>query len=307
MKQLNPTPLKQQYWSEVEKRIQKVFNKIYADLFELIRPETELYNSTSITSAIAKSKIYYVNGNFIGKFNSSLTKELREIGAVFDSKSKTWKLPESELPIHIQSSIVQKQAEMATMQNKAVAIIDSIDVNQIIDDSDIKKTYESSIQKMSNDIDKSIGIKVSITDKQREIIAKEWSDNLDLYIKKFTQENISQLREDVQKNVERGQRAENLVKSIQSRYNVTKSKAQFLARQETSLLMSKMRKTRYKDAGLQKYKWSTSHDERVRDMHRELDGKIYFWDSPPIVNNKGERAHPGEDFNCRCNAIPIIE
>ena len=42
-------------------------------------------------------------------------------------------------------------------------------------------------------------------------------------------------------------------------------------------------------------------------MHKDLDGKIFEFANPPITNEKGDRNNPGEDWQCRCEAIPIVE
>jgi SPP1 gp7 family putative phage head morphogenesis protein len=52
------------------------------------------------------------------------------------------------------------------------------------------------------------------------------------------------------------------------------------------------------------YIWVTSHDERVRKMHRALDGRTFSWNDPPITNPQGEANHPGQDYNCRC--VPVL-
>jgi SPP1 gp7 family putative phage head morphogenesis protein len=118
---------------------------------------------------------------------------------------------------------------------------------------------------------------------------------------------VSALREKVEKSFIAGQRAESLEDFIKDRFSVSENKSRFLARQEMSLASSKFRENRYKQAGVQYYKWSTSKDERVRDSHAELDGRIFNFDDPPIVDKAtGSRANPGEWFNCRCVAIPVI-
>lgn len=48
------------------------------------------------------------------------------------------------------------------------------------------------------------------------------------------------------------------------------------------------------------YVWRTQHDERVRTSHRVNDGRIFSWSDPP------PSGHPGEDYNCRCEAVPYI-
>lgn len=48
------------------------------------------------------------------------------------------------------------------------------------------------------------------------------------------------------------------------------------------------------------YVWRTQHDERVRTSHRVNDGRIFSWSDPP------PSGHPGEDYICRCEAVPYI-
>ena len=140
-------------------------------------------------------------------------------------------------------------------------------------------------------------------------IAKEYSRNMELYIKDWTEENIIKLREMIMQKTLAGQRYEGIVSSIQETYQVSQSKAKFLARQETNLLATKLKETRYLDAGVDAYKWSCvkgSAKHPVRPMHKKLDGKEFSWNNPPIVDDKGNRKNPGEDYNCRCIAIPIV-
>ena len=46
------------------------------------------------------------------------------------------------------------------------------------------------------------------------------------------------------------------------------------------------------------YIWYTMGDSKVRSEHAKRHGKIFKWDIPP------QGGHPGEDYNCRCLAIP---
>ena len=64
---------------------------------------------------------------------------------------------------------------------------------------------------------------------------------------------------------------------------------------------------RQRQLGVTEYRWITSRDGRVRPRHRELDKTVHRWDLPPVVDVKtGRRAHPGQDYACRCTASPII-
>ncbi len=46
--------------------------------------------------------------------------------------------------------------------------------------------------------------------------------------------------------------------------------------------------------------WRSLRDDKVRSSHQENDGWIFAWENPPATG------HPGEDYNCRCEAVPYI-
>ena len=82
---------------------------------------------------------------------------------------------------------------------------------------------------------------------------------------------------------------------------MSESRAELIARDQTLKLNGAITKARQTSAGVNSYTWNTSHDDRVRESHAALDGQIISWDAPP------EAGHPGEDFQCRCVPIPVIE
>lgn len=51
----------------------------------------------------------------------------------------------------------------------------------------------------------------------------------------------------------------------------------------------------------ERYVWRTRGDGKVRLEHRRNEGRIFRWDDPP------DTGHPGEDYNCRCEAEPYYE
>ncbi len=117
------------------------------------------------------------------------------------------------------------------------------------------------------------------------------------------------LRMKVQENVLAGNRYEGLVSDITKSFNVTASKAKFLARQETKLMTTKLKEDRYKEAGISEYKWvcvTGSKNHPVRPMHKKNNGMIFSFDNPPTVDENGSRKNPGQDYNCRCMAVPIV-
>lgn len=120
-------------------------------------------------------------------------------------------------------------------------------------------------------------------------------------------DQISEVSELVRDAVRTGRRVEDLAEDIEARFGVSTSRARLIARDQVLKANSAMTQTRMTAAGVSRYRWSTSRDERVRPMHRELEGQIFNWSDPPITNEKGDRNHPGEDINCRCVPVAVLD
>lgn len=105
----------------------------------------------------------------------------------------------------------------------------------------------------------------------------------------------------------RGARVETLAGEIAERYGVSDSRAELIARDQTLKANAELTRVRHEAAGIERYAWSTSRDERVRPMHQDLEGTIHAWDDPPVTNERGDRNHPGQDVSCRCVAIPVLD
>ena len=84
------------------------------------------------------------------------------------------------------------------------------------------------------------------------------------------------------------------------------SKTSFWARDQASKFFGETTKIRQEAAGIKGYIWRSVGDNKTRDMHLVLEGTYHDWGNPPVVNDKGKRAHPGEDYNCRCWAEPAL-
>ena len=118
-----------------------------------------------------------------------------------------------------------------------------------------------------------------------------------------------------------GLRVEEIRRQVQEAAGVSESRAELIARDQVLKLNGELTQLRQRQAGVTQYEWSTSRDERVRGTpggkwptpaggggnHFDLEGKTFSWTDPPVVDTRtGRTAHPGEDFQCRCVAIPVI-
>jgi len=316
------------YYDKIEKRIKELFKKeFYYPLLNLLDVEKKIINSVddNLKKAIMSGKIYYSNGKFHGKFTSSISKQLVKYGAEWNKKDSTYSIKIEDLPMDIRSSISLSQRRYDERLNGIDKKLSNFDINSMLSKLNIAPIFDENINKVDKTFEesiKSITVVPRLSKNQRSRIAQEWQNNLELYIKNFADEQTRDLRKKVQDNVfVKGNRRESLIKGFMESYNVTENKAKFWARQETNLLMAKYKETKYTEAGVNEYEWRCVHMPHqpspnaiykageVRYSHGILEGKIFSWKDPPVTTPPGQsqrRNNPGQDYNCRCFALPIV-
>lgn len=154
-----------------------------------------------------------------------------------------------------------------------------------------------------------------------DVLAAE--PNLRPHVENFVEENValikslpSKLFDEVEQRVLAGVRAgtrhEELAQEIATRFEVSESRAELVARDQVLTFYGKLNETRQKALGVDGYIWSCSMDERVRGRpdgkypnsehnHWAREGRRYLWSEPPADG------HPGTPVNCRCVAAPDLE
>jgi SPP1 gp7 family putative phage head morphogenesis protein len=300
--------LKEPFYSPIEKSMLEFFYKaFYEPILKAAEIPLARFNEASaLLAAIRSGRVQYHEGVFSGKFGADISRELSSF-ARFDSRSNVWRgnpgpdikgvavianAKRKELIGRIQESIDNASA---TIDQTIATLAFGADLPLFAMDQDIRKDLYD------------IGIIPELTPATEEYLRENYSESQRLNIKNWAPDQITRLRGMVQKIQTNGD-ISNIRALILAEWGTTAAKAQFLARQETSLFFSKLGLQRAGDAGVRRYRWSTSHDERVRISHRHLDKAIIHFDFPPIVDSKtGRRAHAGEDFNCRCGKIWILE
>lgn len=174
-----------------------------------------------------------------------------------------------------------------------------------------KLTRKLTIDEWKNVVSRTLGIDLMDDyyngEFYREILDR-WIDQNVSLIKSIPYDCLNEMQAITQKGFVDGRTITDISKDIQKAYSVSRSKALFIARDQMAKLNSEITQHQQRDAGVNRYIWSTSGDERVRESHAALDGKVFSWDSPPVVDKRtGRRAHPGEDYQCRCVALPLFD
>lgn len=307
----------------MEAQLKTIFYQIvFAPLVEILRkasPQMKevsaLLNAAnspnSLLLAIRTGRVQYASGVFSGDFSVAISKELRLMGATFDHRSKVYRAAVDQVPASVRVEAANYNLIAKGTHQEVLHQLNEIqkNLNQIAEQKDIDADETlRRIDKGFQTSAKLLEVQPKITAERAAELARDYNKNMKIYITDFSKQSIVALREVVEKNAQQGYRFDKLTEMIRHRYGVTANKARFLARQETSLFMAKYRKQRFDQAGVRRYKWSTAHDERVRDSHKHLDGRVFSYDQPPITDRSaGTRNNPGEDFNCRCVDIPLLE
>jgi SPP1 gp7 family putative phage head morphogenesis protein len=310
MRYLTPLRVKPSYVDAVEKLLNEIFTDIiFKPLATAGAFDLENSREDPLVQAIIRGKIVYSDGVFTGSFNAQISKIFKDLEAKFDKRSKAWTI--DDLPAALQLAIAAAEAREKAQKEDVLRVIDGMSaaMRERLEEKKVAGTYSWALRHTDADFRRTVRkltVAPKLTEEQREGIANQWGRNLELYIKDFTEKQTLDLRKMVSDYKATGGRAGALADIIQRQYQISRNKAKFLAHQETSLMMASFHEQRYKDVGIHRYKWSTSHDSHVRPDHKLLDGRIFTWDSPPVSDRAtGRRANPAQDYGCRCVAIPV--
>jgi SPP1 gp7 family putative phage head morphogenesis protein len=175
----------------------------------------------------------------------------------------------------------------------------------------IRKSVESTaLKEWSKAVKRTLGIDLFTDyyrgDTYRQLVDQWVRDNVDL-ISKIPDETVGRMRDTVFQGWYEGKSSKTIAAEMQRQYGIERRRAELIAVDQTAKLNSQITQYQQREAGVEEYIWSTCRDKSVRQRHRELHGKKFRWDEPPVVDVKNNRrCHPGEDYRCRCVAIPVF-
>ena len=148
-------------------------------------------------------------------------------------------------------------------------------------------------------------------DAQSKKIAQDYTYNMEFWVRKWEAKNITLMRQDILKMVQEGARVPRIREYFEKRWNVAKSKAQFLAVNESHLAGSVIKATNYQMMGCNSFKWGRSSSKEKRILHEHYYGKTFEFDKPPVIDEElGITGLPRQIWNCKCHMLivpPTVE
>jgi SPP1 gp7 family putative phage head morphogenesis protein len=139
-----------------------------------------------------------------------------------------------------------------------------------------------------------------IHDPSAESAASHWIEQNTRLIKTLPKIMVDRIENVFKDESHKGLRIEEISDAIVKVQATTRNHANFIARDQTSKLVSSVEKARCLHLGFEEYYWRTSLDVRVREAHVKLEGKVFTF----LQGNNG--IHPGMPYNCRCTREPIL-
>jgi SPP1 gp7 family putative phage head morphogenesis protein len=133
------------------------------------------------------------------------------------------------------------------------------------------------------------------------------------YIKTIPQTMAERITAMAAKEAQAGRRTDEIIKAIHGQApHLAHWQAMRIARTEVAKAQSTVTKVRAQQIGIDQYVWRTAQDQRVRSSHKHMEGVICRYSDPPAPERlDGEKSQghygPGEIYNCRCYAEPVID
>lgn len=163
-------------------------------------------------------------------------------------------------------------------------------------DADLKKILKKS----------GIAVEFKLTKPMKEILSSIVNENVTL-IKSIPQQYLNQVEGATYRAVSAGRDLEELFKAVQNTHQVTKKRAELIARDQNNKATGQLQKVRYEELGIEEAIWRHSHAGRdKRPSHVKNDGQKYRvaegWYDP----DEKQYITPGYLINCRCYSVPIL-
>lgn len=209
--------------------------------------------------------------------------------------------------------IFLKMHPLATTQEILQGVAQTIDVKQAAEHQKQMKA--------------ALGVELVTPEPWRKAVITDFvAQNQDL-VTSLTDGALDSFKAVTSAGIRQGLRVEDIAAQLEDRLSVTKGKAALLARDQTLKLFGELTELRQKNVGVEEYDWDTSKDERVRGnpaglypnsnpSHFAMEGKRCRWDDPTVYWDgeewaprsaiNGPELHPGQDYQDRCQAIPVL-
>lgn len=176
-------------------------------------------------------------------------------------------------------------------------------------EEEIGRITERIVRWNAADLTAVLGIPLDAMDPRVLAALEPWRIRQAALIRDISAQMVERVQRSVEAAQQTGQRAEELAQVIEAEFGIGRRRAETIAVDQILTANARVTQERHQQAGVRRYEWNTSADDRVRPEHERVDGEVFDWSGPgaPGAGTGGGSAHPGEAIRCRCTAIPVFD
>lgn len=143
----------------------------------------------------------------------------------------------------------------------------------------------------------------------REIAKASVAENI-MLIKSVSQRYMLRVQGAVMRSISAGEGSITDIRDHLTNYEgITERQVKNIADDQTRKAFNSVNSLRSQASGAEEFEWLHSGGgQKPRQSHIELNGKIFRFDDPPVINPAtGKTGMPGEEPNCRCTFVPVFK
>ena len=126
-------------------------------------------------------------------------------------------------------------------------------------------------------------------------------------IRNVGQQATERIGQEVYRSIASGNGLQELIPTLQEKEGMSLRRARLVAHDQTRKAYSELNRQRLTKLGVRQFEWVHSGGgTHPRKSHLAADGKVYSFDDPPRIGDKGEAILPGQAIGCGCTATPVI-
>lgn len=176
-----------------------------------------------------------------------------------------------------------------------------------------RRTAAHNKTQVENQARTALGTEVFVPDQRLAERMESWvGDNVRL-VKNISNVAAFDIEQIILEGVRKGTSAEELAKQIEAATGVGAERAIRIARDQVKKLNAKINADRQQQLGINRFRWRSMDDGRVRAQHQEFEkrsrapnGTPFRYDDPPVDKQFGPSL-PGEPIGCRCYDEPVYD
>ncbi len=170
------------------------------------------------------------------------------------------------------------------------------------------KASNSSLHTSLRDLSGGLPLKTSaIPPSTKEILASSINENVSL-IKSIADQYLADVQGAVMRAITSGNGLEDLIPYLNKQEDMTQRRAKNIALDQTRKVYNSLNKGRCAAAGVTQGEWVHSGGGlHPRERHLDFNGELFDLAKGAPIGPNNSYVHPGEEPNCKCTFIPIIQ